>query len=129
MQEFDLLALDAFSSDSIPIHLLTREAFELYLRHLKQGGIIAVHTSNHFLDLGPVVLALAAHFGLASAVIDHAPQRDQWWIYPSSWVLLSRSSQVLKDPAICSAAQSPVSRSRPVRLWTDDFSNLFQILK
>jgi len=128
-QGFDLLALDAFSSDSIPIHLLTREAFELYLRHLKPGGIIAVHTSNHFLDLEPVVLGLAGHFGLAYALVDQDPKRDEWWIYASSWILLCRDPQVLSHPAISSAARPPANRSRTLRLWTDDFSNLLQILK
>jgi len=128
-QDFDLLALDAFSSDSIPIHLLTREAFELYLRHLKPGGILAVHTSNHFLDLEPVVISLARHFHLEFAVVNHDPNKDQWWIYASSWILLSRDAHVLNQPAIGSAAKSQSTKPREVRLWTDDFSSVFPILK
>jgi hypothetical protein len=69
-QDFDLLVLDAFSSDAIPVHLLTKEACELYLRHLKPNGIIAVHISNHYLDLEPVVVNLAKHFGFRLALID-----------------------------------------------------------
>src|SRR2546422_4110843 len=69
-QAFDLLVLDAFSSDAIPVHLLTREAFELYQRHLRSGGIIAVHISNHYLDLEPVVVNVAKHFGFKLALID-----------------------------------------------------------
>ncbi len=128
-QDFDLLALDAFSSDSIPVHLLTQEAFELYLKHLKPSGVIAVHVSNHFLDLEPVVLDLARHFDLQSAIIDHEASQEQWWIYSSTWVLLSREARVLNDPAVRSAAKGQPVKRRPVRLWTDDFSSLYQILK
>ena len=59
-QNFDVLILDAFSGDSIPVHLLTRQAFEVYFRHLRPGGIVAVHVTNRYLDLAPVVDALAA---------------------------------------------------------------------
>ena len=126
-QGFDLLAVDVFSSDSIPLHLLTCEAFALYLRHVKPNGLIAVHVSNHFLDLEPVLAAMARHFHLYSAVIDHDAKPDQWWIYSSTWVLLSRDGQLLQQPAIRSVAKSKSPREIP--LWTDDFNNLLQILR
>ena len=128
-QEFDLLALDAFSSDSIPIHLLTKEAFELYLRHLKSSGLIAVHISNHFLDLAPIVRGIAQRLHLEMAVIDHDAKPEQWWIYSSTWVLLCRDGEVLRRPSICSAATTPDNKRRDVPLWTDDFSSVFQILR
>ena len=128
-QNFDLLALDAFNSDSIPIHLLTEEAFELYLRHLKPNGVIVVHTSNHFLDLELVVRGLARHLHLQCAVIDHEANQQQWWIYSSTWILLSRDAHTLDNPVICSAAKSQSSQTRDIRVWTDDFSSLLPILR
>ena len=74
-QHFDLLVLDAFSGDAIPVHLLTKEAFEVYQRHLNTNGVIAVHISNHYLDLEPVVVNLARHFGYKLASIDYEETR------------------------------------------------------
>jgi SAM-dependent methyltransferase len=128
-QQFDLLALDAFSSDAIPVHLLTREAFETYERHLKPGGIIAVHISNHFLDLQPVVLNLARHFKYRFAVIDYDENDEEWWQYSSTWVLLTHNGSVLDAPGICAAALKVKADQAQVGLWTDDFSSLFEILK
>ena len=130
-QHFDLLAIDAFSSDSIPVHLITREAFDLYERHLAPDGIIAVHISNHYLDLQPVVLALAraAKYHVALIDVDESESEDEWWVYGSTWMLLSRNEKSLQAPAIISAS-SPVSTNLPhLRLWTDDFASVFQILK
>jgi hypothetical protein len=128
-QQFDLLALDAFSSDAIPAHLLTREAFELYGRHLKTNGVIAVHISNHFLDLEPVVRAMANEFQYFAAVVDYDETPDQWWLYSSTWVLLTKDETLLQLPEI-SVAASPLlgARRKEVR-WTDDFTSLFQVLK
>lgn len=128
-QQFDLLALDAFNSDSIPVHLLTREAFEIYLRHLKPDGVIAVHISNHFLRLEPVVMGLALHFGLRTALIDHDAKPEQWWIYSSTWMLLARGGQVLDLPSIRSVALADSAHNDSSLLWTDDFSSIFQILR
>jgi len=127
-QQFDLLALDAFSGDAIPTHLLTREAFELYGRHLKTNGVMAVHISNHFLDLAPVVLKLALQFDYFSAVIDYDETPQGWWLYSSTWVLLTKDVTFLEAPEICAAAL-PVNKEVKLRLWTDDFTSLFQILK
>jgi len=129
-QNFDLLALDAFSSDAIPVHLLTQEAFTTYERHLKPGGVIAVHISNHFLDLQPVVLNLARQFNLSFAVIDFDENEDDWWEYSSTWVLLTHDRTFLSAPGICAAAVADVpSAARRLPLWADDFSSLFEILK
>jgi hypothetical protein len=128
-QHFDLLALDAFSGDAIPVHLLTKEAFEVYQRHLNADGIIAVHISNDGLDLEPVVVNLARHFGYKLASIHHEEPGGAWWLYPSTWVLLSRSEQIIDSPAIRSAASVVNTNDIKVPLWTDDFASLFQILR
>jgi hypothetical protein len=127
-QQFDVLALDAFSSDAIPVHLLTKEAFDVYQRHLKTNAIVAVHISNHYLDLEPVVANLAKQFGYKMAIIDFDENDEEWWLYSSTWILLSRDQGVLEQPAI-SAATRTKSSSRKAPLWTDDFTSLFQILK
>jgi hypothetical protein len=125
-QSFDVLAIDAFNSDSIPVHLLTKEVMSLYLRHLRMpDGIVAIHVSNRYLDLKPVVWALADHFGLASAYVDTEAEAHGVW--GSSWILLARNPGVLLQPEI--AIATTPRNSTPTRLWTDDFSNLFQILK
>ena len=126
-QQFDLLALDAFSSDAIPVHLLTKEAFEVYGRHLKTNGIIAVHVSNHFLDLEPVVTNLARQFHYQVAVIDYDEEDENWWLYSSTWILLTRGDNF--PSSICAAALPANTNAVKVPLWTDDFASLFQILK
>jgi hypothetical protein len=128
-QHLDLLVLDAFSGDAIPVHLLTKEAFEVYQRHLNTNGIIAVHISNHYLDLEPVVVNVARQFGYKLASIDYEESDDTWWLYSSTWVLLSRSEQIINSPAIRSAASSVKTNNIRVPLWTDDFASLFQILR
>jgi hypothetical protein len=128
-QHFDLLALDAFSGDAIPVHLLTKEAFEIYIPHLKPDAIIAVHISNHYLDLEPVVVNLARHFNFHLAAIDHDDSDGDTWDYSSTWILLCRNQAILNSPAISSAAYTVKTNSARVPLWTDDFTSVFQILK
>jgi hypothetical protein len=127
-QHFDLLVLDAFSSDAIPVHLLTKEAFEVYARHLNTNGVIAVHISNHYLDLEPVVANLAHYFGYKLASIDYEETDEEWWLYSSTWVLLTRNERIINSPAIRSAG-STLTTPVKVPLWTDDFASLFQILR
>jgi hypothetical protein len=128
-QDFDLLALDAFSSDAIPVHLLTKEAFALYQRHLKKDGILAIHISNHYLDLEPVVVNLARQFNYKLALIDYDETDEEWWIYSSTWILLTRNETIINSPAIHNAASTLTTSKVKVPLWTDDFASLFQILK
>ncbi len=128
-QSFDLLALDAFSGDAIPVHLLTKEAFDTYMRHLKPDGIVAVHISNHYLDLEPVVVNLARHFKLELASIDHDETEDEFWDYSSTWILLSRNKAILDSPAIAGSTNAVATNSIRVPLWTDDFTAMFQIVK
>jgi hypothetical protein len=128
-QRFDLLALDAFSSDSIPVHLLTKEAFQVYERHLAPNGIIAVHVSNHYLNLQPVVANLARQFGYQAAVIDYVDDDVEYWLYSSTWMLLCRSEDVLGSAAISELAYRANTNATKIPLWTDDFASLFQILQ
>jgi SAM-dependent methyltransferase len=123
---FDVLAIDAFSSDSIPVHLITREALAIYLKHLKADGVIAFHLTNRFLDLVPVVDALAKAQGLHAVWIEDAGADTL--ASRSDWVLLSRDAQRLAAPIIAEAGQ-PLRSREDWRLWTDDFNNLVQVLK
>lgn len=125
-QQYDVLVLDVFSGDSIPVHLLNREAFALYLEHLAPDGILAVHISNRHLDLVPVVWKLAEHFDLAALVI--ADEGDGERRFPSLWVLLAREA-ALFAPQVTSRARPMDGYVSRLRLWTDDYSNLIQILK
>ncbi len=127
-QEFDVLALDAFSSDSIPAHLLTREAVELYLRHMRKPyGIIAVHISNRYLDLDPVVRGIAEDLGLTVVRIDDSD--DSEMVYSSDWMLLAREPAALSSPSIQSVAVDPPETDQPWPRWTDTYSNLLQVFR
>jgi SAM-dependent methyltransferase len=126
-QQFDVLALDAFSSDAIPVHLLTIEAFQIYLQHLKPDGVIAVHTSNRYLDLEPVVQNAARHLGLESAVIAD-DKKDEWWIYRTTWILVTKNKALLEIPVIQAMTDRSPSK-RAVSLWTDDHASVVEILK
>jgi spermidine synthase len=127
-QKFDLLALDAFSSDAIPVHLLTKEAFEIYLRQMKPDGVLAVHISNRYLDLRPVVERLAEHFGLHTVTIsdDNEPE---WWIYATTWVLVTRNKEFLNSERIKEVAEEPEKGRKNSPLWTDDYASLYSIMK
>jgi hypothetical protein len=126
-QRFDVLALDAFSSDSIPIHLLTLECMKIYLAHMRDSdGIIAVHISNRCLDLRPVVYKLAEALNLSAALISAPGVTDV--SYHSDWVLLSRDPAELAYPDIAAATTKPTDLPK-VGVWTDDYHNLFQIIK
>ena len=124
-QRFDVLILDAFAGDGIPVHLLTREAVEIYLRELKRDGVLAIHVTNRYLDLRPVVHELVERFNLHSGW-KHSPGGPI--SQPSDWILAARSDEVLGQPEVASQLQSLDSQPK-VRLWTDDYSNLFQILR
>jgi SAM-dependent methyltransferase len=126
-QNFDVLVVDAFSSDAIPVHLLTAEAFKVYFRHLKPGGILAVHISNRYLDLKPVLRQAAAKFDRHARLVDEDSD-DERVTYGSTWVLISDDAAVFEGPPLDGAAE-PLASDRSVRLWTDDYSDLIGILK
>lgn len=125
-QQFDLLVMDAFNSDSVPVHLLTREAVALYREHLAPDGVLAINISNRFLDLRPVVWGLADHFGLDTALINTSGDDERR--QTSVWVLAAREADLLSMPAIAERTMPRPDPAPIVRLWTDDYSNLFQIL-
>jgi hypothetical protein len=124
-QNFDVLAIDAFSSDSIPVHLITLEALDVYTKHMKPDGVIAFHVSNRFLDLKPVVQMLADKRGFTTAWVRDTYQDGST---TSDWVLLSKNKSFLLRPEIVDATY--VILPQPGwRIWTDDFNNLLQVLK
>jgi hypothetical protein len=127
-QLFDILVMDAFSGDSVPVHLITREAFAIYFRHLKPSGILAVNISNAYLSLGPVMERAANAFNKVALVYNYSPKPDDMMCFSCSWTLLMDRATVAAHPEL--QTQSRVLRQeRPFRLWTDDFSNMFSILK
>jgi len=125
-QDFDILVVDAFSGDAIPVHLLTAEAMQLYLKHLRdEHSVLAIHISNRSLDLVPVVARLAENFGLKMERVETAG--DGLLVARSEWMLLSRDPGFFDRPQMRSAAQT--IEARRVQLWTDDYSNLAQLLR
>jgi hypothetical protein len=120
-QSFDVIVLDAFSGDAIPAHLLTVEAFGIYLRHLLPSGVIAVHITNRYFDLRPVILANAQHYGLAIRYTHHLSRRDGALM--CRWMLLSRDEASLKPVFEVSL---PIGERR--LLWTDDHASLLDVL-
>ncbi len=125
LQAFDVLLLDAFSGDSVPVHLLTREAFELYLRHLNPDGIIAVHITNHSLNLAPVMERAAAEFGLRTLRIANKALEGSGHV-SADYILLTRNEKFITEHP---AAPPAYAKHVDVPLWTDHRHNLFQILQ
>ncbi len=126
-QNFDVLAVDAFSSDAIPIHLLTREALALYFHHLKPSGILALHVSNRYLDLIPVCQRGAEFFNKQAMVVSDDP--EEGYLSASTWVLLTSDGDWFKAASFAHADMGPATAPKGFRAWTDDYSNVFQILK
>ncbi len=125
-QNFDVLAVDAFSSDSIPVHLLTREAMQVYFRHLRPNGILAVHISNRYLDLEPVLARATEAAHEEARVVDTEDDESQD-VFGATWVLITSPATGFDAEETSKSAQ--IDGKKNVRLWTDDYSNLFQILK
>ena len=126
-QQYDVLAIDAFSSDAIPVHLITKEAMAIYLKHIKPDtGVIAFHVTNRFLKLAPVVKQIADTYGLHTALItDDETDGDA---SRTDWVLVTRNKKLLAHQPI-KEDTSEIKEIPGLRLWTDDFNNLVQILK
>ena len=126
-QDYDLLAVDAFSGDAIPIHLLTLEAFRLYFSHLKPDGVLAVHVSNRYVDLEPVVAAAARSLRKEAILVDsEADDADD--SYDASWVLVGGRGSVLRAKRVTDAGERLEPR-KGLRTWTDDYSSLWPVLK
>ncbi len=127
---FDLLILDAFSSDAIPVHLLTREALAIYLRKLAPGGIVLYHISNRYLQLEPVVANLAVDAGVAALIEEYEPtSEDETTVGASSstWVAVARNTTDLGSLTTDSRWRSPNTDAR-IGVWTDDYSDIFRTL-
>ena len=127
-QEFDALIVDAFSGDSIPIHLLTVEALELYEKHLKENGVIAIHVSNLHLNLSDLVHNLANHTGWTATRVEFDPDYEQHMLYYSDWILLSRDDEFHAMLELKGYPSYWYEALPEDLIWTDDYSNLFQVI-
>lgn len=121
-QNFDVLVVDAFSGDSIPVHLLTLEAFELYYRNLKPDGILVVNVTNRYLDLSPVVETLARTTGRAWRIVQ-TPGDPARGVFAATWAAVTANRDAL------AVFPEQAAQPRRLRVWTDDYSNLFQVLR
>ncbi|NYF78044.1 spermidine synthase [Granulicella arctica] len=126
-QHFNVLAVDAFTGDAIPLHLLTTQAMQLYRIHLAPGGILAFHVSNQYLDLAPEIAQLAAASNMEARSVD-SPDDDSRGEYRATWVLVTANQQFLALPNIASRTE-PISPVPGLHLWTDDYSSLLPILR
>jgi len=126
-QQFDLLVMDAFSGDSVPVHLITREALQMYFRHLKPGGVLAVNVTNTYLDLRPVVERAASYFGKIAIYYRFTPDEDDSLCYTSSWIAIADPSIRQSAPDLVKAG-TVLDPKPDFRMWTDDFSSMWGIL-
>jgi spermidine synthase len=126
-QNFDVLVIDAFSGDAIPLHLLTTQAMQVYRRHLAPDGILAFHVSNQYLDLAPEIAELAAASGMNARLID-SPTNNARGEYHAKWVLVTNNAQFLARPEVTLAGEE-VGRRPDLQAWTDDDSSLLPILQ
>ena len=124
-QRYDVIAVDAFSGDAIPVHLIDAQALNVYKRHLAPGGIVAFHVSNRYLNLKPVVAQIAGREGMKVAYIsnDGDDPKDVW---SSDWVLVTANENFLNDSTVV-AATSAIDSIPGLRLWTDDYNSLLPI--
>jgi SAM-dependent methyltransferase len=127
-RQFDILVMDAFSGDSVPVHLITREAFAAYFEHLKPGGILAVNVTNKYLDLRPVMERAAAAFGKAALLYAFKPDDSDMFCFSCTWTLIMDRATLDQHPEL-RANSVELRQTRPFRIWTDDFSNMYSILK
>jgi spermidine synthase len=125
-QHFDVLVIDAFSGDAIPLHLLTTEALEIYKRHLAPDGILAFHISNQHVDLEPVVAQLAKAAGM-KAMRFSTPANEELGEFSATWMVLTNSPTFFEQPDVFNAAKRPAFNPN-VRVWTDDYSSLLPVL-
>jgi hypothetical protein len=130
-QQFDVLVMDAFSGDSIPMHLLTREAMTVYLRHLKPGGVLAFQATNRFIDITPVVASLAQEFGLDAVLVSDRPPSQEgadYWLSPTEQILVTKNRPLIDSEQIRDAGKG-LTPPPGFRVWTDDYNNLLGVLK
>lgn len=125
-QHFDVLVVDAFSGDAIPLHLLTTQALALYRRNLAPGGVIAFHISNKHVDLESPIALLAKDAGMTAMRVNNLPN-DEIGEFSSSWILVSGNAAFFSQPEIALHAHAPEATAG-LRVWTDDYSSLLPVL-
>lgn len=129
-QQFDLLVVDAFSGDAIPVHLLTLQAFDLYREHIRRpGGILAIHVSNRHLNLQPVVARLAQEINASAVLVERDEVGGQSSDAASDWILISGDEMTLADPTLVAFGQRLDGKFPKAPRWTDSFSNLWQVME
>jgi hypothetical protein len=126
-QRFNVIVVDAFSGDAIPVHLLTREALALYRRHLQPNGVIVFHVSNQYIDLEPVIAGIAGDAGLRAFSV-HTHADEQTGLYYADWILVTANQAFLDQPEIVNNG-FPTPLKAGVRVWTDNYSSVFPLLK
>ena len=126
-QNYDVLVVDAFSGDAIPVHLLTKEAVALYARHLKPDGILAIHVSNQYLNLAPVVQQLVSRNGYEALLVKTGDQ-DFQLLAAADWMLATRRTDFLNIPDVRKNAEKVVVPSQ-FRPWTDNYNDLLEVMK
>lgn len=127
-QKYDVIVVDAFSGDAIPVHLLTTQAVKLYQRHLRPGGILAVHISNRYLNLGPVVQQQADYAGLQAVLITSDRENDRGDAeFTADWVLVTADKNFLAQKEVAEAGET-IENKPGLRLWTDDYNSLLPII-
>ena len=130
-RQYDVMGIDAFSGDSIPMHLVTREAMAIYLKHLKPDGVIVFQATNRYIDLLPVVKRLAAEFGLEAVNISDAPEGvegAEYWYSSTDQIIVTRNKALLAWPRI-SEVSAPIEERPGLPIFTDAHHNLLRILK
>lgn len=132
-QNYDLLAIDAFAGDSIPMHLLTREAMVTYVKHLAPGGVMVFQATNRFVNIAPVVARLASEFGMTAVMVTDEPVSSyttgvDYWLSSTDQIIVTKNHAILEAPALRDVAKLlPYDPNFP--LWTDDFYNLLGVLE
>jgi spermidine synthase len=124
-QQFDVLVMDAFSGDSVPVHLLTLEAFAIYFKHLKTDGVLAMNVTNAFLDLVPVLKRAADHYGKHIRLLEHPG--DQGFAFASRWIVITDSKDFFDQTSL--QAMREVDAPKDFVAWRDDYSSLLAVLK
>jgi hypothetical protein len=127
-ENLDFLAMDAFTSDAVPMHLLTREAYVTYARHMKPDGILAVNISNRYLDLEPIIAQAAQEMGWTGVMVYDQGDSEAYYV-SNTWVLLSKSPAVFAHPNFQDGSTTALQPRKGFRAWTDDYSNIIQILR
>jgi len=127
-ENLDFLAMDAFTSDAVPMHLLTREAYATYQRHMKPDGILAINISNRYLDLEPIIAQAAKEMGWSGVMVYDEGVSESYYV-SNTWVLLTKSPAIFSHPNFQDANATSLQPRPGFRSWTDDYSNIIQILR